>query len=114
MNASTKVTRETAVSRIRSCFASGLLDFVTRRGFLRAGSLKLGGLGTVDLLRLQAESAASESSPKKAAIMIFLGGGPPTPPERLFPTAEVESLSTIRRAVRRTRRAVCEFPKSTP
>ena len=50
---------------------------VSRRSFLEAGSLAIGGLGMSDLLRLQAEAstgAAKESDP--AVILIWLQGGP--------------------------------------
>ena len=50
---------------------------VTRRSFMEAGSLALGGLGMSDLLRLQAE--ASTPGPKEedpAVILIWLQGGP--------------------------------------
>ena len=50
---------------------------VSRRSFLEAGSLAIGGLGMSDLLRLQAEAstgAAKVSDP--AVILIWLQGGP--------------------------------------
>jgi hypothetical protein len=51
-------------------------DGVTRREFLRVGSLGLGGLTLADLLRLRArgEGAAARG---KAVILINLPGGPP-------------------------------------
>ena len=49
-------------------------DRLSRRGFLKIGSLALGGLSLADVLR--AEEAAGTRS-RKAVIMIFLPGGPP-------------------------------------
>src|SRR5947208_3580777 len=46
----------------------------SRRSFLRAGALALGGLTLGDVLRLRAESPAH--SRPKSAIFIFLSGGP--------------------------------------
>ncbi len=53
-----------------------MCDGVTRRGFLRIGTLGLGAgaLTLADILR--AEARAGVSSPHKAVINIFLGGGP--------------------------------------
>src|SRR5262245_37196525 len=48
-------------------------DGVSRRSFLRAGGLAMGGLGLSDYLRLQAQGAARRG---KSVIMIVLGGGP--------------------------------------
>jgi len=52
-------------------------DGVSRRSFLRIGSLGLGsGAFTLaDLNRL--EAASGKSSRQKAVINVFLGGGPP-------------------------------------
>jgi len=47
---------------------------MTRRSFLQAGALGMGGLSLVDLLKLE---AASGRKSHKATIMIFLSGGPP-------------------------------------
>jgi hypothetical protein len=49
-------------------------DGISRRSFLKIGTLGLGGLALPELL--QAEGAAS-SRPHKAIIMIYLPGGPP-------------------------------------
>ncbi|HVC94038.1 MAG TPA: DUF1501 domain-containing protein [Pirellulales bacterium] len=49
-------------------------DNLSRRDFLRAGSLGLGGLTLADVLRLRAE-AKGRSSPR-SVIMVVLGGGP--------------------------------------
>jgi hypothetical protein len=55
----------------RSC------DGVTRREFLKIGSLALGGLGLIDLLRLQARAGSGARRTKKAVIMIYHYGGMP-------------------------------------
>ena len=51
------------------------ISTVSRRGFLQAGFLALGGLGLADLLRLRAEAAES-SSQDTSIILIWLQGGP--------------------------------------
>lgn len=48
---------------------------VTRRSFLRAGTLGVGGLTLVDLLRLRAAGSAP-SSGRRAVILFWLSGGP--------------------------------------
>ncbi len=50
-------------------------DGISRRNFLRIGSLGMGGLALPHLLR--AESAGSKRSTRKSVIMIYLPGGPP-------------------------------------
>lgn len=50
-------------------------DRMSRRNFLRIGSLGMGGLTLAQLLR--AEAAAGMGRSHKAVIMIFLPGGPP-------------------------------------
>ncbi len=50
-------------------------DGISRRSFLRIGSLSLGGLALPQILR--AEQQAGKSNRHKAVIMIFLPGGPP-------------------------------------
>jgi hypothetical protein len=50
-------------------------DRISRRAFLRIGSLALGGLFLPQLLR--AEARAGIKGSRKAVIMIFLSGGPP-------------------------------------
>jgi len=62
--------------------AGGFCDGVSRRGFLRIGTLGgLGGLGAASALSLpqllRAESAAGTGSSRKSIIMVFLPGGPP-------------------------------------
>src|SRR5438876_5774084 len=49
-------------------------DGVSRRDFLRVGTLGLGGLTLADLLRLKAQGKAT--SGHKAVIMVYLPGGP--------------------------------------
>jgi hypothetical protein len=49
-------------------------DRVSRRGFLKIGSLALSGLTLQDVLRAE---AASDRRTQKSVIMIFLPGGPP-------------------------------------
>src|SRR2546426_8000407 len=51
-------------------------DGISRRSFLRAGGLALGGLALSDLLRLKAQGAVSPVCSGKSVIMICLGGGP--------------------------------------
>ena len=53
---------------------SGFCDGLSRRNFLRIGSLGLGGLSLTDLLR--AEAAAGKSDRQKSVVMIYLPGGP--------------------------------------
>ena len=48
---------------------------ISRRNFLRAGALGIGGLTLADLLRLEAEAGITGSN--KAVINIHLDGGPP-------------------------------------
>jgi len=52
-----------------------LCDRVSRRSFLRIGSLAMGGLALPQLLRAEAESTKGRQH--KSVIMIFLSGGPP-------------------------------------
>jgi hypothetical protein len=49
-------------------------DGVSRRSFLRAGMLGLGGLALPDLLRLRASGAAAERA--RSVILFWLSGGP--------------------------------------
>src|SRR4051794_32933780 len=53
-----------------------LCDGLSRRDFLRAGALGVGGLTLADLLRLRAQGAAAPSTSAKAVIMVYLNGGP--------------------------------------
>jgi hypothetical protein len=51
-------------------------DGLSRRSFLQAGGLALGGLALSDFLRFQASGAVSPTNRGKSVIMICLGGGP--------------------------------------
>src|SRR5882672_5323023 len=51
-------------------------DGISRRSFLRAGGLALGGLAWSDFLRLKAAGALAPEGRTKSVIMICLGGGP--------------------------------------
>jgi len=51
-------------------------DGVSRRSFLKAGGLALGGLALSDFLRLKAAGAVAPEGRGKSVIMICLGGGP--------------------------------------
>lgn len=54
---------------------SGYCDGISRRSFLRIGSLGLGGVSMLQLLR--AEQAQGVGSSHKSVIMVLLPGGPP-------------------------------------
>ncbi|REJ86036.1 MAG: DUF1501 domain-containing protein, partial [Planctomycetota bacterium] len=49
----------------------------SRRSFLTAGALGLGGLGLADVLRLRAEASSPTVDPDTSLIFIWLPGGPP-------------------------------------
>jgi hypothetical protein len=49
---------------------------ISRRRFLVAGALGMGGLSLADLLRLRAQGAADSRAAHKAVIMVYLEGGP--------------------------------------
>jgi hypothetical protein len=51
-------------------------DGVSRRDFLRVGSLCVGGLTLADVLRLQSQAAPERRNGSKAVIMVWLEGGP--------------------------------------
>jgi hypothetical protein len=53
-----------------------MLDFVSRRTFLRVGALTAGGLALPDLLRLRAAGGQSAAGRKKSVILIWQAGGP--------------------------------------
>ena len=53
-----------------------LCDGVSRRDFLRIGSLGVGALTLPELLRLQAQGAAKPNENPKAIIWIYMFGGP--------------------------------------
>src|SRR6516165_1041640 len=48
----------------------------TRRGFLQAGGLAVGGATLAHLLRLKAAAGVASEGRGKSVIMICLGGGP--------------------------------------
>ncbi len=51
---------------------------VSRRSFLQAGTLGLGGLGLADLFRLRAEAGeAARDHEDTSVIFVWLPGGPP-------------------------------------
>lgn len=54
---------------------SKFCDGISRRNFLKIGSLGLGGLSLPELLA--AEAVSGQRHPHKSVIMIFLPGGPP-------------------------------------
>src|SRR6516164_5446762 len=51
-------------------------DRISRRSFLKVGTLGVGGLTLADLLRLKSHGAVKAGSPDKAIIMVYLNGGP--------------------------------------
>jgi hypothetical protein len=51
-------------------------DGISRRSFLKVGSLAIGGLTLPGLLRLRAADQASSSLPRKSVILIWQAGGP--------------------------------------
>jgi hypothetical protein len=51
-------------------------DSLSRRGFLKAGTLAIGGFALSDLLKLKAQGAIAPNRAGKSVIMICLGGGP--------------------------------------
>ena len=61
------------IDRLRPNSSSAMLS---RRRFLQAGTLAVGGLTLGDVLRLRAESPAPGNPRQKSVIMIHLSGGP--------------------------------------
>ncbi len=51
-------------------------DGLSRRSFLKAGALAVGGLTLADLLRAKARGAGTSAAPDRAVIMVYLNGGP--------------------------------------
>ncbi|MGO9919461.1 MAG: DUF1501 domain-containing protein, partial [Isosphaeraceae bacterium] len=51
-------------------------DAVTRRSFLQAGVLGLGGLALPDLLRLRAAGESAAKGRGRSVILFWLSGGP--------------------------------------
>lgn len=79
----------------RSC------DGLTRRGFLRVGTLGLGGLTLPQVLRARAMAPMS-ATPPRSVIQIILGGGPsqletydPKPDASTDVRSEVKSIATV-------------------
>src|SRR5262245_63563035 len=62
----------TLFSRSQSQTCAG----VSRRDFLKIGSLGLGGLSLAELLRQRALGAGGDQATRRAVIQIFLAGGP--------------------------------------
>jgi hypothetical protein len=56
--------------------AGRMCDGLSRRDFLRVGTLGLGGLTLADLLRLRAQAGFPGERGHKAVIMVYLPGGP--------------------------------------
>src|SRR6516165_11750725 len=56
--------------------AHKLCDGVSRRDFLKIGSLGVGGLTLPQLLQLQAQGAVDAKSTPKSVIFIYMFGGP--------------------------------------
>src|SRR5207247_4568338 len=54
----------------------GLSDGISRRDFLRAGTLGVGGLSLAHLLRFKAQGAQQAKLSHKSVIMIYLCGAP--------------------------------------
>ncbi|HBN74818.1 MAG TPA: DUF1501 domain-containing protein, partial [Planctomycetaceae bacterium] len=50
---------------------------VSRRAFLQAGALGVGGFGLTDFLRLKAEAGQTVGPDHPAVIFVWLPGGPP-------------------------------------
>ena len=50
---------------------------ISRRAFLSAGTLGLGGLGLADIMRLRAEANQLGPDPDTSVIFVWLPGGPP-------------------------------------
>ena len=60
------------MSSVRKCAGP-----LSRRSFLQAGALGLGGLGLADLLRMKAEAGVATSAEDTSVIFIWLPGGQP-------------------------------------
>lgn len=56
--------------------SSTFCDGLSRRSFLRAGALAVGGLTLGDLLRRRADATGRIPSLRKSVIMVYLNGGP--------------------------------------
>ncbi|MEI6236458.1 MAG: DUF1501 domain-containing protein, partial [Planctomycetota bacterium] len=63
---------------IQGSNASRFCDGISRRGFIRIGSLSLGAMGGFNLSHvLAADAATPGKKSQKSVINIFLPGGPP-------------------------------------
>lgn len=56
--------------------SAAFCDGLSRRSFLRAGALAVGGLTLGDLLRARAHAAGRAPTSHKSVIMVYLNGGP--------------------------------------
>jgi|TARA_B110000495_G_C22872816_1_gene509006 hypothetical protein len=52
-------------------------ESLSRRSFLTAGTLGVGGLALSDFLRLRAEAGKPKVAPDTSVIFVWLAGGPP-------------------------------------
>ncbi|SVD04223.1 uncharacterized protein METZ01_LOCUS357077, partial [marine metagenome] len=52
-------------------------ESLSRRSFLTAGMLGVGGLTLSDVLRLRAEAGKAKAAPDTSVIFVWLAGGPP-------------------------------------
>src|ERR1700732_2494212 len=52
-------------------------DGISRRDFLKVGSIGLGSLTLTDLIRLRSQGAVTPRARSKSVIMVYLHGGPP-------------------------------------
>src|SRR5262245_56033376 len=68
--------RNPAMFTLWSAHGTRFCDRLSRRGFLKAGTLGIGGLCLADLFRLKAQGAVAAKSSSKAVIMVYLFGGP--------------------------------------
>ena len=50
---------------------------LSRRSFLSAGTLGVGGLALSDVLRLRAQAGKAKGAPDTSVIFVWLAGGPP-------------------------------------
>jgi hypothetical protein len=68
-------------------------DGITRRSFLEAGALGVGGLALPDLLRIRASAAAGGESLRRSVILFWLSGASRVPRplgrDRYQPTRDV-------------------------
>src|SRR5580704_4305074 len=55
---------------------SEMIDITTRRGFLKVGSLAVGGLTLPHLLQMKARAGQVGPTRKKSVILIWQAGGP--------------------------------------